>query len=79
MGEVIRFRRPEPAPPSAYDDEVSYDDFDEQLLRTAYDAAHAAAERYEKERRRERDLMTRIDTLMRENARLRARLRKRPD
>ena len=76
MGEVIRFRRPQPAPAPTLED---FDEFDDRLLQTAYDAAHAAAERYEKERRRERDLMTRIDTLMRENARLRAKLRKRSD
>ena len=69
MGDIINFRRPQPAP--APED---FDEFDEGLLRTAYDAAHAAAQRYERERRRERDLMTRIDTLMRENAKLRAKL-----
>jgi hypothetical protein len=71
MGEIVHFRRPQPVQPLE-----DFDEFDEHLLRTAYNAAHAAAEQYERERRRERDLMIRIDALMRENAKLRAKLRK---
>jgi hypothetical protein len=94
MGEIVRFRLPQsvPATPVArhasapfgypaqdfdgYPDDIAADD---PLLDEAYAATFAAAERYERERRRERDLQARIDALTRENARLRAELAKKPD
>ena len=49
------------------------------MLGAAYEAAFAAAERYERERRKERELYARVDALTRENARLKAELaKKRP-
>jgi hypothetical protein len=76
MGEIVRFRHraspPAPAPAVSYD----YDPEDE-MLGAAYEAAFAAAERYEREQRKERELYARVDALTRENARLKAELAKR--
>ncbi|PSC02787.1 hypothetical protein SLNSH_22355 [Alsobacter soli] len=72
MGELVRFPR-QPAP-------VTIDELyavDETLIAAAYGEAKAAAERYEQDRRRERQLVARVDALRRENARLRAELAKR--
>jgi hypothetical protein len=74
MGEIVRFRhRAPPAPaPALYDH-----DPEDEMLAEAYGAAFAAAERYERERRKERELYARVEALTRENAKLKAELAKR--
>lgn len=81
MGEIVHFRsRPssataEPFDGAGYHDPLGADDeFDAVLLAEASRAAQAAAERYERERRHERELLARIEALTRENAALKARL-----
>jgi hypothetical protein len=77
MGEIIEFnRRPQASiPPDACQaSEQNPWQPDEDLVGEAYAAAFAAAERYDRERRKERETHARIEALMRENARLRAEL-----
>lgn len=78
MGEILDFiPRPKTPIHDAWEnqaDEQSPWEPDEDLVGEAYAAAYAAAERYKRERRKERELHSRIDALMRENARLRAEL-----
>jgi predicted RNase H-like nuclease (RuvC/YqgF family) len=72
MGDILPFRM---AVPASRVEEG--DDADDQLIADAYKAAQAAAERYERERRQERELRARVEALTRENARLKAELARR--
>jgi acyl-CoA reductase-like NAD-dependent aldehyde dehydrogenase len=78
MGEILDFIPRAKAPtPEAWDGQAEGQspwDADEALVSEAYAAAYAAAERYKREQRKERELHSRIDALMRENAKLRAEL-----
>jgi hypothetical protein len=80
MGEIVHFRSRSVAvgassgSPDYCDPMGPDDDFDEALLVEASRAARAAADRYERERRHERELLARIEALTRENARLKAEL-----
>lgn len=79
MGDVVHFRRVErsqrvPAPGVENGSGEYLPEDDDSLLFEAYGAAHAAAERYERERRKEREMLLRLEALTRENVRLKAEL-----